>query len=96
MTRKDSMFDGLRSDQSVPITPQGAPLQGVSMSMTDIERDNMRLANAKMYGGFEGWACESFNLDNSPGASTFAIGRILGDPSDDKGELNCGYPGRCW
>ena len=95
MTRKDSMFDELRSTNSVPIEPQGAPLQGVSMSMTDLERDNMRMKNASAWGGFENWSCEAFSLDNSPGAGTISPSRILGDRSDDKGEINCPYPGRC-
>lgn len=89
------MFDGLRSDQSVPITPQGAPLQGISRGMSDMEMDREKVMSGQRWGGFKGFSCAAFNLDNNPGGATITRERILSPDPEASGD-GPDYPGCCY
>jgi len=80
-----SMFDGLRSTDSVEVGPQGSYLQGVADLPDNMECDSARLSMAQRWGGFKGWSAEEMALQYVQGGCNFTNKEVLCDKPDDKG-----------
>lgn len=86
------MFDGMRSDTSTPIGPEGSFLQGMAQGMTECDVERERIHRAQSYGGFEGFSSVAFDYDNNPGGSTIEPCRVISsDPTHHENMPTCNW-----